>query len=106
MPRSREIPEGIDLKKLKNNVNSQFIEWVEQVGNLNTERVLEICTFLLNLLICLIFDYAKNVPKGKEDYKRHKNLNEYLVVFNPASELFNFVHSLEDNYNLRNLILQ
>ena len=55
-------------------------------------------------LMPLIFDYAKNVPKGKEDYKRHKNLNEYLVVFNPASELFIFIHSLADNYNLRNLI--
>lgn len=55
-------------------------------------------------LMPLIFDYAKNVPKGKEDYKRHKNLNEYLVVFNPTSGLFNFVHSLADNYNLRNLI--
>lgn len=55
-------------------------------------------------LMPLIFDYAKNVPKGKEDYKRHKNLNEYLVAFNPASELFIFIHSLADNYNLRNLI--
>ena len=55
-------------------------------------------------LMPLIFDNAKNVPKGKEDYKRHKNLNEYIVVFNPASGLFNFAHSLADNYNLRNLM--
>lgn len=55
-------------------------------------------------LMPLVFDYAKNVPKGKEDYKRNKNLNEYLVVFNPASELFVFIHSLADNYNLRNFI--
>jgi DNA gyrase subunit B len=55
-------------------------------------------------LMPLVFDYAKNIPKGKEDYRRNKNLNEYLVVFNPASELYVFIHSLADNYNLRNLI--
>lgn len=47
-----QIPEGVDVSKLKNNINTQFIEWVEQVGILNKERVLEICTFLLNLSIC------------------------------------------------------
>jgi len=50
----------------------------------------------------LYIDYAKNVPIGSEDYKRHVNLEDYLVVFNPSSELYNLIHSIADAYNLRN----
>ena len=53
-------------------------------------------------LMPLYITYAKNVPRGRENYKRHENLNDYIVVYNPATGLYDFVHSLADDYNLRN----
>lgn len=49
----------------------------------------------------LYIDYAKNVPRGHEAYKRNVNLEDYLVVYNPYTGLYGYIHSIADAYNLK-----
>ncbi len=54
-------------------------------------------------LMPLKIDHAKEIPIVKRSYKDKRfKLGDYLVVYNPATDLYDYIHHLADDYNLRN----
>lgn len=54
-------------------------------------------------LMPLKINYAIEIPLVQRSYKDKRfKLEEYLVVYNPATDLYDYIHHLADDYNLRN----
>ena len=54
-------------------------------------------------LMPLKINYAIEIPLVQRSYKDKRfKLEEYLVVYNPATDLYDYIHHLSDDYNLRN----
>ena len=54
-------------------------------------------------LMPLKINYAKEIPIAKRSYKdKRLKLEDYLVVYNPRTSLYDYIHHLADDYNIKN----
>jgi tRNA-splicing ligase RtcB len=118
---SKSFDNEIEISKLENARQTRIVDELVEITLDNNEKyrcTLDHIHYLLDgseieasklkkgdSLFPLYIDYAKHIPIDKRSYRDKKNkLEEYLMVYNPSTKLYDYIHFLSDKYNIKHNI--
>ena len=79
--------EGKIVQDAMNNINPEYFEWLKEISYFNVSRTLEICTFILNLMIAQnYFNWMKEIKKNFPFVVPDNLSNQKIKQFNATYE--------------------